>query len=155
MEVDASEIGANARMIRHRRGLSLDVVAGFVGISKQYLSALERGRRGFNRRGLIEDLAEALGCSVADLTGQPYLAVDRGSADALAVIAEITPLLYDISLDHVRPAARSPMTWPRPWPRRRTWRCSPPGCATVTGPFGRTPNPLKRTRPRPSTCYPC
>jgi hypothetical protein len=30
---------------------------------------LERGLRGFNRRGLIEDLAEALGCSVADLTG--------------------------------------------------------------------------------------
>jgi hypothetical protein len=38
---------------------------------------------------------------VADLTGQPYLAVDRGTADALAVIAEITPLLYDVTLDHV------------------------------------------------------
>ncbi|MGH3420814.1 MAG: hypothetical protein ACRDOD_14655, partial [Streptosporangiaceae bacterium] len=35
------------------------------------------------------------------LTGQPYPPPDRATADALAVIAEITPLLYDITLDHV------------------------------------------------------
>jgi transcriptional regulator with XRE-family HTH domain len=75
---DALSIGARARMIRRRRGLSLDVVAGLAGISKPYLSVLERGQRGFNRRGLIEDLAEALGCSVADLTGQPLLAAGPG-----------------------------------------------------------------------------
>ncbi|MGH8572200.1 MAG: helix-turn-helix domain-containing protein, partial [Gammaproteobacteria bacterium] len=69
---DARTIGARARMIRRRRGLSLDVVAGFAGISTPYLSMLERGQRGFNRRGLIEDLAETLACSVVDLTGQPY-----------------------------------------------------------------------------------
>jgi transcriptional regulator with XRE-family HTH domain len=88
-------------MIRRRRGLSLAVVAGLAGITKSYLSMLERGQRGFNRRGLLENLAVALGCSVADLTGQPYLPGDRATADALAVIAEITPLLYDITLDHV------------------------------------------------------
>jgi transcriptional regulator with XRE-family HTH domain len=70
---EASAIGARARKIRRRRGLSLDVTAGLAGIGKQYLSMLELGQRGFNRRGLIEDLAAALGCSVADLTGQPYL----------------------------------------------------------------------------------
>ncbi len=48
---DALVMGQRARMIRRRRGLSLDVVAGFAGISKSYLSALERGLRGFNRRG--------------------------------------------------------------------------------------------------------
>jgi transcriptional regulator with XRE-family HTH domain len=53
--------------------LSLDVVAGLAGISTPYLSLLERGQRGFNRRGLLDDLAAALGCSLADLTGQPYL----------------------------------------------------------------------------------
>jgi hypothetical protein len=54
---EASAIGARARMIRRRRGLSLDVVAGLAGISKPYLSQLEHGQRGFNRRGLLEDLA--------------------------------------------------------------------------------------------------
>ena len=56
-------IGARARMIRRRRGLSLDGTAGLAGISKSYLSALERGQREFNRRGLLDDLADALGCA--------------------------------------------------------------------------------------------
>jgi transcriptional regulator with XRE-family HTH domain len=92
---DASAIGARARKIRTRRGLSLDVAAGLAGISKPYLSALERGQRGFNRRGLVEDLANALGCSVADLTGQPYLPADRDVADALAALPSIRLALND------------------------------------------------------------
>jgi transcriptional regulator with XRE-family HTH domain len=92
---DASVIGARARMIRRRRGLSLDMVAGLAGISGAYLSMLETGRRGFNRRGLLEDLARSLGCSVADLTGQPYLPVDRASADALAALPSIRLALND------------------------------------------------------------
>jgi transcriptional regulator with XRE-family HTH domain len=54
---DASAIGQRVRMIRRRRGLSLDVVGGLAGITGPYLSMLERGLRGFNRRGLVEDLA--------------------------------------------------------------------------------------------------
>ena len=65
-------IGQRIRRVRQRRSLSLDVAAGLAGISKSYLSMQETGTRGFTRRGLIEDLAEALGCSVTDLTGQPY-----------------------------------------------------------------------------------
>ena len=92
---EALAIGARARMIRRRRGLSLEVVAGLAGITKQYLSQLERGQRGFNRRGLIEDLANALGCSVADLTGQPYLPPDRASADVLTTLPGIRLVLND------------------------------------------------------------
>ncbi len=92
---EASAIGARARMIRRRRGLSLDVVAGLAGVSKPYLSQLEHGRRGFNRRGLLEDLAAALGCSVADLTGQPYLPIDRKAAEVLASLPSIRLVLND------------------------------------------------------------
>ena len=98
---DASAIGARARKIRSRRGLSLDVVAGLAGISKSYLGMLEHGQRGFNRRGLIEDLAVALGCSVVDLTGQPYLPPDRESALAKVVIAQIERGLNEATLDDV------------------------------------------------------
>ncbi|MGH3778195.1 MAG: helix-turn-helix domain-containing protein [Pseudonocardiaceae bacterium] len=98
---DASTIGARARMIRRRRGLSLDVVAGLTGIGKQYLSMLELGQRGFNRRGLVEDLANALGCSIADLTGQPYFPPDRESARAKTVIAQIERGLNEATLDDV------------------------------------------------------
>jgi transcriptional regulator with XRE-family HTH domain len=98
---DASAIGARARMIRRRRGLSLDVVAGLAGISKPYLSALERGQRGFHRRGLLDDLANALGCSVADLTGQPYLPPDRGTADAMTMVPGVELAIHDCTLDDV------------------------------------------------------
>jgi hypothetical protein len=50
---------------------------------------LELGQRGFNRRGLIDDLASALGCSVTDLTGQSYLPPDRATADAMATVPGI------------------------------------------------------------------
>jgi transcriptional regulator with XRE-family HTH domain len=43
---DVSAIGQRARMIRRRRGLSLDVVGGLTGITGPYLSMLERGLRG-------------------------------------------------------------------------------------------------------------
>lgn len=121
--VEASAIGARARMIRRRRGLSLDVVAGLAGITKQYLSALELGQRGFNRRGLVEDLAEALGCSVADLTGQPYLPADRATADALAVVAEVTPVLYDVTLDHVPDIPVRPVDQLAAWTAQANVHC--------------------------------
>ncbi|MGH8904180.1 MAG: helix-turn-helix domain-containing protein, partial [Egibacteraceae bacterium] len=97
---DARTIGARARMIRRRRGLSLEVVAGLAGITAGYLSMLERGLRGFNRRGLIEDLADALGCSVVDLTGQPYARpVDRWMAGAVASLDDIRLALNDYAFD--------------------------------------------------------
>jgi transcriptional regulator with XRE-family HTH domain len=115
---EASAIGERARKIRRRRGLSLDVVAGLAGIGKQYLSMLELGQRGFNRRGLIEDLANALGCSVADLTGQPYLPPDRESARAKTVIAQIERGLNEATLDDV------PDLQPRPLDVLDDWATS-------------------------------
>ncbi|MCA1672956.1 MAG: helix-turn-helix transcriptional regulator [Actinobacteria bacterium] len=86
---EARAIGQRLRMIRRRRGLGLTVAAGLAGISKPYLSMLERGERGFNRRGLLEDLAAALSCSVADLTGQPYHLPDRDIAEGFAAVPGI------------------------------------------------------------------
>lgn len=60
---------------------------------------LESGARRFTRRGQIEDLANAIGCSVTDLTGQPYLPVDRATADALAAVPGIREAGYDTALD--------------------------------------------------------
>jgi transcriptional regulator with XRE-family HTH domain len=87
------EIGRRARVIRHLRGLSLDGVAGLAGMTADHLSMLESGERRFERRGQIEDLANAVGCSVTDLTGQPYLPVDRATADALTAVPGIREAL--------------------------------------------------------------
>jgi transcriptional regulator with XRE-family HTH domain len=98
---EPSEIGSRVRTIRKRRGLSLPQAAGLAGVTKQYLSMLENGHRGFARRGLLEDLAHALSCSVGDLTGQPYLPGDRASAVALSNLPAISIALYDVTLDDV------------------------------------------------------
>ncbi|MGH3999909.1 MAG: helix-turn-helix domain-containing protein [Pseudonocardiaceae bacterium] len=116
MEPDgAVMIGARVRMIRRRRGLSLDVVAGLAGISKSYLWMLEQGQRGFNRRGLIEDLADALGCSVTDLTGQPHLALDRATVQGRAALPGISLALNDYGPDEV------PDVTPRPLDELVAW----------------------------------
>jgi transcriptional regulator with XRE-family HTH domain len=96
-----SEIGQRVRMIRRRRGMSLETAAGLAGISKPYLSQLENGVRAFERRSLIEKVASALGCSVLDLTGEPYLPTDRASAEGLAAIPGIEEALHDCTLDDV------------------------------------------------------
>ena len=102
MDADyARSIGQRLRMIRRRRGMGQAVAAGLAGISKPYLSQLERGERGFNRRGLLDDLAAALGCSVADLIGRPYLQADRDTAEALATVPGISLAINDCTLDDV------------------------------------------------------
>lgn len=79
--------------------MSLRVAAELTGITKGYLSKLENGQAAFSRRGLIEDLAEALGCSPADLTGGPNLMPDRRALDAASAIPALTVALHDIDFD--------------------------------------------------------
>jgi transcriptional regulator with XRE-family HTH domain len=94
-------IGQRARVIRRRRGLSLQTTADLAGISKSYLSMLEGGQRSFERRGLIEDLARALGCAVSDLTGEQNPVPDRRARAASAAIPALNRALYDADLDDV------------------------------------------------------
>lgn len=109
LEADSADIGQRARTIRRRRGLSLEVAAGLAGISTGFLSRLERGERNFERRGLLEDLAAALGCAVADLTGQPYPPVNRDSADAMAELPAISLALHECSLTDVPGGSARPV----------------------------------------------
>jgi transcriptional regulator with XRE-family HTH domain len=99
MDEGTSAIGSRVRTVRRRRGLSQQVVADRVGISKPYLSQLENGRRGFTRRGLVENLAEALGCSPSDLTGSALLVPDRRVLAAASAVPALTEALHDCTFD--------------------------------------------------------
>ena len=94
-------LGERVRIIRRRRGLSIETAAGLAGIDKSFLSRLERGERAFIRRGLLEDIAVALSCSVTDLAGQPYVAPDRQSAEVAAAVPALNLALFDADLDDV------------------------------------------------------
>jgi transcriptional regulator with XRE-family HTH domain len=106
---EAHTIGQRLRMIRKRRGLGLKVAADLAGISKPYLSMLERGERGFNRRGLLEDLAAAIGCSVADLTGQPYHLPGRDTEETFKSVPDLQLALNDYGPDDVPDVSPRPL----------------------------------------------
>jgi transcriptional regulator with XRE-family HTH domain len=52
--------------------MTLETLAGLVGLSTSYLSMVENGLRSLNNRHHIAAIADALKVSVTDLTGQPY-----------------------------------------------------------------------------------
>ncbi|WP_410570454.1 helix-turn-helix domain-containing protein [Amycolatopsis sp. cmx-4-61] len=101
VEPTSEDIGKNLLAFRHRRGLSQDQVGSAAGISRTYVSHLESGRRSFEKRGLLERLAQALSCSVTDLTGQPYPAGTKDTAEARAAIPPISRALAEATLDDV------------------------------------------------------
>ena len=53
-ETDQVATGENARKFRKEQGLSLKAVASRMGITSAYLSDLERGRRNWNEKIIIE-----------------------------------------------------------------------------------------------------
>ncbi|MEU6132994.1 helix-turn-helix transcriptional regulator [Saccharopolyspora sp. NPDC047091] len=117
-ESEPSRLGARVRVIRRRRGLGLDTAAGLAGISKSYLSLLENGRRQFDRRGLLEDLARALSCSVADITGQPYPPTDRDTAEAFSAIPGIRLALNEFGPDETPDVRARPLDALVEWAER-------------------------------------
>lgn len=109
VSVEDQAIGERARKIRRRRGLSVEAAAGLAGVDKSFLSRLETGKRAFTRRGLLEDLAAALSCSVADLTGQPFISADRDTTSAAHALPEVAAALYDSTLDDVPDVPARPL----------------------------------------------
>lgn len=62
-----TNMGARLRALRHRRGMTLEVLAGLSGKTAAYLSMIENGKRPLDRYSLIVSLANALGVPPADL----------------------------------------------------------------------------------------
>jgi transcriptional regulator with XRE-family HTH domain len=94
---DDEGIGRRIRRYRRSRGLSLDQAAGLAGISKPYLSRLERGERSLNSRALLDRISSALQVPVPDLTDQPYSARGKALADVPPGVHETRLALLDPS----------------------------------------------------------
>jgi transcriptional regulator with XRE-family HTH domain len=90
-------IGTRIRRFRRARGLSLDQAAGLAGISKAYLSRLERGERSIDSRALLLCIATALEISVGDLTGHPHVPLDREQVEARRAVPGVRMSLLDSS----------------------------------------------------------
>ncbi len=101
-----AEIGARLRALRLRRGMTLDVLAGLVGLSSAYLCMIENGKRKLDRYSLIVALADVLGVSPGELVpgvvagGQPASSGSSASSDrpATAVGGRIAELRRERNL---------------------------------------------------------
>jgi transcriptional regulator with XRE-family HTH domain len=92
---DDEGIGTRIRRYRRSRGLSLDQAAGLAGISKPYLSRLERGERSADSRALLNRISSALQVPEPDLTGRPYAARGRELPDTRPGVTETRLALLD------------------------------------------------------------
>ncbi|HEV7824089.1 MAG TPA: helix-turn-helix transcriptional regulator [Mycobacteriales bacterium] len=64
-------IGLRVARWRDIAGMTQQQLADAVGVSREYISMIENGRRAVTKRSLLYDLARALRVNVTDLTGQP------------------------------------------------------------------------------------
>jgi len=64
-------IGLRVARWRDIAGMTQQGLADRVGVSREYVSMIENGKRPVTKRSLLYELASALGVSVTDLTGQP------------------------------------------------------------------------------------
>lgn len=106
-----NQIGRRLRALRGRR--TLESVAGLAGITKGYLSRLERGLRPVNSRNLLEALAAALNVAPSELIAMPVLSHDPVTAEAQSMLAAVEVALSDYRLGEETDVV------PREWPEIR------------------------------------
>jgi transcriptional regulator with XRE-family HTH domain len=95
-------IGERVAWYRRRRGMSQEVLAGFVGRTVDWLSKAENNRLELDRLSVIKSLADALDVTLGDLLAEPTLmdwTADSGTRtvpalrSALMNYRQLTPLL--------------------------------------------------------------
>lgn len=108
-------IGYRVAWWRTNRGMTGQQLADAIGISEPYVSMIESGIRPVTKRALLYRLAEGLGVSITDLTGQPAAprsAVERPAHAAVPAIRralDAVPPLRRRSVDYLEGVADSAM----------------------------------------------
>ncbi|MBF6131145.1 helix-turn-helix domain-containing protein [Nocardia brasiliensis] len=87
-------VGRQVRAIRARRGITQQVLADRVGISRGALAKYENGERPVDSRRKLLALASALGVTVGDLTGHEQEKLDPATAEFHMVVPEIETVLW-------------------------------------------------------------
>ncbi|MGW1344255.1 helix-turn-helix domain-containing protein [Kribbella sp. NPDC002412] len=102
-------VGERIGAYRKRRGMSQDALAGLIGMSRSWLSQVERGIRGVDRLSTLNDLATVLRVDVADLIGRDWILAPDAPEQVTAVDAVRSQLA---SYHHL--LGEETMPWPLP-----------------------------------------
>jgi transcriptional regulator with XRE-family HTH domain len=101
-------IGQRIKTRRKLRGWSVRYAADRAGISHSTLSRIERGESAADNRFLLADIAAALECQVADLTGSPVTPQDPQTVAAQASVAGLRLALLETDLEEDATVAPPP-----------------------------------------------
>ncbi|MEN3611284.1 helix-turn-helix domain-containing protein [Plantactinospora sp. ZYX-F-223] len=105
---ETDTIGARIRYWRLRRGgMTQAVLAGLAGVSQSYISQVEAGHKGIERRSTLVGIASALQLTVADLLGQPGDPTDPVKAGAADTVPAIWTALIEIEEGERRTPTRN------------------------------------------------
>ncbi|MEU8656481.1 helix-turn-helix domain-containing protein [Actinoplanes philippinensis] len=91
-------IGERIRARRQLRGWSVRFAASRAGLSHATWSRIERGRQAADNRFTLADIAAALDCAPAELTGVAVPAADRDVVAAHAHVHAVRQALVDVDL---------------------------------------------------------
>ena len=106
-DITSAAIGRNVRRARRYQGMTLEVLAGRIGMSKGWLSMVENGRPPLDKRPVIARIAEVLEVSADTLLGGPAPEVaPDGPAYSLKPLREV---LLDATLDDPPDVAARPV----------------------------------------------
>lgn len=109
MDAHSRQVGINLRRVRRAQGMSLDVLAGRAGLSKSFLSRVERGERSLEKRSHLSAVAVALDCSIADLLGEPLEPIGPTRQATVTGIPGLRRALHAYSIGHVETAGAQPI----------------------------------------------
>ncbi|MDN2495956.1 helix-turn-helix domain-containing protein [Nocardia nova] len=87
-------VGNQVRTIRARRGISQQVLADRVGLSRGAIAKYENGERPVDSRRVLYALAQALGVTVGDLTGHEQDRLDPSAAGFHMAVPDIETALW-------------------------------------------------------------
>lgn len=87
-------VGRQVRVIRARRGISQQVLADRIGVSRGAIAKYENGERPVDSRKVLYALAQALGVTVGDLTGQEQDRLDPSAQGFHASIPAVEIALW-------------------------------------------------------------
>lgn len=96
-------IGYRIAQWRNLANMTQQQLADVIGHSKGYISLIENGKRAVNNRRLLFDIADALGVTPADLTGQPYQPMTTADLNHFVVVPQIRDALDEPDGDPVDP----------------------------------------------------
>lgn len=85
--------GLNIAKYRSMAGRTQQQVAAVIGVTKNYISMIENGHRALTDIHHIHAIAEFLGVSFVDLTGQPYKPTTRSDYETHIVIPRLRAAL--------------------------------------------------------------